>query len=48
MASLYREYNRSYLGLAPSALAEMLVSELERVGAITRDEELLKPAAGYS
>jgi len=26
----------------------MLVSELERAGAITRDGELLKPAVGYS
>jgi hypothetical protein len=28
-----REYNQAYLGLAPSALAEMLVTELERAGA---------------
>jgi hypothetical protein len=46
--SVYREYNRIYIGLAPSAMAEMLVSELEHARAITRDGELLKPAVGYS
>jgi hypothetical protein len=41
---VYREYNRAYLGLSPAALADMLVSELERTGAVTRCGEFLKPA----
>jgi glyoxylase-like metal-dependent hydrolase (beta-lactamase superfamily II) len=45
---VYREYNAAYLGLAPSALAEMLVTELERAGAITRSGEFLKPAVRNS
>ncbi len=41
---VYREHNRAYLGLAPSALAEALVSELEHAGAVTRSGEFLGPA----
>ena len=44
---VYREYNRAYLGLAASALAEMLVSELERAGAVARRGTFLKPAVSY-
>ena len=40
---VYREYNRAYLGLAPTALAEMLVSELQRAGAVARNGEFLMP-----
>jgi glyoxylase-like metal-dependent hydrolase (beta-lactamase superfamily II) len=40
---VYQEYNRAYFGLAPSALAETLVSELERSGAVSRSGEFLKP-----
>ena len=39
---VYREYNRTYLGLAP--LAEMLVSELECAGAVRRNGGFLEPA----
>ena len=41
---VYREYNRAYLGLAPSALAEVLVIELERAGAAKRSGGFLIPA----
>ena len=41
---VYREYNRMYFGLAPSALLEVLVSELERAGAVTRSGGFLMPA----
>ncbi len=41
---VYREYNRMYFGLAPSALSEVLVSELERAGAVTRSGGFLMPA----
>ena len=41
---VYREYNRSYLGLALLALAEMLVRELERAGAVRRNGGFLEPA----
>jgi hypothetical protein len=46
--AVYREYNHAYFGLAPSALAEMLVGELERAGAVARTGEVLKPGVGYS
>jgi len=42
--AVYREYNRSYFGLALLALAEMLVSELERAGAVRRNGGFLEPA----
>ena len=41
---VYREYNRTYLGLAPLALAEMLVSEPERAGAVRCNGGFLEPA----
>jgi len=43
---VYREYNRAYLGLAPGALAEMLVNELQRAGAVARNAEFLMPVVG--
>ena len=46
--TVYREYNRAYLRFTPSALAEMLVSELERGGAVRRNGEFLEPALRYS
>jgi glyoxylase-like metal-dependent hydrolase (beta-lactamase superfamily II) len=42
--AVYREYNRTYLGLAPLALAEKLASELERAGAVRRNGGFLEPA----
>jgi glyoxylase-like metal-dependent hydrolase (beta-lactamase superfamily II) len=39
----YREYNRAYFGLAPSALAEVLVNELERAQAVKRSGGFLIP-----
>lgn len=42
--AVYRECNRAYLGLAPSALAELLVGELERAGAVVRGGGFLLPA----
>ena len=41
--AVYREFNRSYLGLTPAALAALLVGELERAGAAARDGEFLIP-----
>lgn len=41
---VYREYNRAYLSLTPQALAELLVGELERAGAVERSGRFLIPA----
>jgi glyoxylase-like metal-dependent hydrolase (beta-lactamase superfamily II) len=41
---VYREYNRMYFQLAPSALSEVLVSELERAGAVICSGGFLMPA----
>ena len=41
--AVYRECNRAYFGLAPSALAELLVGELERAGAVARGGGFLIP-----
>jgi len=43
--AVYREYNRTYLHLTPQALAELLVGELERAGAVIRSGRFLIPAA---
>jgi hypothetical protein len=44
----YREYNRTYYALAPTALAEVLVSELERVQAVKRSGGFLIPTIATS
>ena len=41
---IYRDFNARYFRLAPAALAELLVGELERAGAIRRDGGWLRPA----
>jgi hypothetical protein len=41
---VYREYSRVYFGLAPSALAEVLVGELERAQAVKRSGGFLIPS----
>ena len=43
---VYREINRRHLGMAPGALAEWLVSELERAGAARRAGGVLRSASG--
>jgi len=43
--AVYRDYNRTYLGLTPTALAQVLVSELERAGAVERSGGFLRPAS---
>ena len=40
---VYRDFNARFFSLAPSALAEKLVGELERTGAVHRDDGWLKP-----
>ena len=42
---VYREFNARYFGLAPAELAERLVSDLERAGAIRRNDGELTPRA---
>jgi hypothetical protein len=42
---VYREYNQAYFQMTPAALAELLVGELERAGAVTRSGAFLVPAA---
>jgi glyoxylase-like metal-dependent hydrolase (beta-lactamase superfamily II) len=42
---VYREYNEAYFKMQPAALAELLVTELERVGAVARSGAFLVPAA---
>jgi len=41
---LYRDFNARFFGLPPAKLAELLVGELERVGAARRDDGWLTPA----
>jgi hypothetical protein len=40
---IYRDVNASCLGLSPLALAEMLVNDLEKVGAVRRQDSYLLP-----
>ena len=40
---IYRDINASCLGLSPLALAEMLVNDLEKVGAVRRQDGYLLP-----
>jgi glyoxylase-like metal-dependent hydrolase (beta-lactamase superfamily II) len=40
---VYREYNANYFKLEPKALAELLVGELERAGAVARSAAFLIP-----
>jgi glyoxylase-like metal-dependent hydrolase (beta-lactamase superfamily II) len=40
---IYRDINASCLGLSPLALAEMLVNDLEKVGAVRRQDSYLLP-----
>ena len=42
---LYRDFNAQFFRVAPSALAEMLVGELEKAGAVRRENGLVVPAA---
>lgn len=42
----YRDVNREFFRLPPAKLAELLVRELERAGAVVRDSTLLRPARG--
>ena len=39
--SIYREYNARYFGLSPQALADWLVQELTRAGALRRSAAFL-------
>ena len=41
---LYRDFNRQFFRLPPSDLAAMLVGELERSGAVKREEGWLRRA----
>ncbi len=41
---IYREFNARFFRLSPAALAEQLVVDLERVGAVRRDDGYLRPA----
>jgi len=41
--AIYREYNTLYFGLRPQALADLLVGELSRTGAIRRSGAFLLP-----
>ena len=40
---IYRDFNARFFHLPPVALAELLVGELERVGAVQRDGDWLRP-----
>ncbi|MEO8739562.1 MAG: MBL fold metallo-hydrolase [Casimicrobiaceae bacterium] len=40
---IYRDFNARFFRLAPDALADLLVGELERVGAVRRDGDSLRP-----
>jgi hypothetical protein len=42
--AVYRDLNARYFALAPAGFADMLVSELERAGAVRRSREFLEPA----
>ena len=41
---IYRDFNRQYFRLAPSELTDMLIGELERSGAVRREDGWLLPA----
>ncbi len=41
---IYRDFNARFFGLAPASLAEQLVDDLERAGAVRRDAGYLMPA----
>ena len=41
---IYRDVNAALLGLSPAALAGMLVSSLERSGALRRDGDAIRAA----
>jgi len=41
---IYREFNARFFRLEPAALAEQLIVDLERVGAVRRDGGYLRPA----
>ena len=40
---VYRDFNALFFHLSPTALAELLVGELERLGAVRRDDAWLRP-----
>jgi glyoxylase-like metal-dependent hydrolase (beta-lactamase superfamily II) len=40
---VYRDFNTRFFRMSPTALAELLVGELERVGAVRRDDAWLRP-----
>jgi glyoxylase-like metal-dependent hydrolase (beta-lactamase superfamily II) len=41
--AIYRDFNARFFRLSPSALADLLVHELERVGAVRRENGWLRP-----
>jgi len=41
---IYREFNARFFRLEPAALAEQLIVDLERVGAVRREGGYLMPA----
>jgi glyoxylase-like metal-dependent hydrolase (beta-lactamase superfamily II) len=41
--AIYREFNERFFGLAPATLAEQLVADLERAGAVRRENGELRP-----
>lgn len=43
---IYREYNTLYFGMTPQALADLLVSDLTRAGAIQASGGFLRPGGG--
>lgn len=42
---LYVDFNRTYFGWSPERLAQMLIGELQRVGAIELAEGMIRPSA---
>ena len=43
---LYRDFNALFFRLPPARLAELLIGELEKAGAVRRDGDWLVPSAG--
>ena len=41
---IYREFNQRFFRLPAAALAKLLLEELERVGAVRREDGWLRPA----
>jgi hypothetical protein len=41
---IYREFNQRFFRLPAAALAKLLLEELERVGAVRRENGWLRPA----